>query len=84
MSGSYVGRGAPPWLHFVKERTGLEEIMIGLMILLLCLSTLLVFLLPDRVAGNSRQTLDQQTAGTSTPEGLLLDRKSRLPLTYPG
>jgi hypothetical protein len=47
VSGVYVGAGGTARLHFLKLGSGWRILMIGLVILMLCLSTLLVFLLPD-------------------------------------
>ncbi len=46
MSGTYTGTDDSPHLHFLIHDLR-EDVMIGLVLLLLCLSALLIFLLPD-------------------------------------
>ena len=46
MSGTYTGIDDSPHLHFLIHDLR-EDVMIGLVLLLLCLSALLIFLLPD-------------------------------------
>ena len=47
MSGNYTRIGVTAHLNFFLTMTLLEDVMIGLILFLLCLSTLLIFLLPD-------------------------------------
>ena len=46
MSETYTGIDDSPHLHFLIHDLR-EDVMIGLVLLLLCLSALLIFLLPD-------------------------------------